>query len=139
MADAPTLSTPGGTSTLGSGLGVSPTRSLAPVAVSVAPGSPAALAGVLVHDEIVRIQLAIVRDRLAGRRIDLHLTDAAAAALAAEGCDPAFGARPLKRIIQRRLVDPLAIQLLEGKLAEGDMVTVDAVEGDLVITPVREV
>ncbi|MEM9712859.1 MAG: AAA family ATPase [Actinomycetota bacterium] len=90
-------------------------------------------------DEIVRIQLAIVRDRLAGRRIDLHLTDAAAAALAAEGFDPAFGARPLKRIIQRRLVDPLAIQLLEGKLAEGDMVTVDAVEGDLVITPVREV
>ncbi|MEM9746891.1 MAG: DUF512 domain-containing protein [Actinomycetota bacterium] len=62
MADAPTLSTSGGTSTLGSGLGVSTTRSLAPVAVSVAPGSPAALAGVLVHDEIVRINGIVPRD-----------------------------------------------------------------------------
>ncbi|MEO1065481.1 MAG: AAA family ATPase, partial [Actinomycetota bacterium] len=90
-------------------------------------------------DEIVRIQLAIVRDRLATRRIDLHVTDAAAAAMATEGFDPAFGARPLKRIIQRRLVDPLAVQLLDGKVSEGDMVTVDAVEGELVITPLREV
>ncbi len=90
-------------------------------------------------DEIVRIQLAIVSDRLAARRVELHLTDAAAAALAAEGFDPAFGARPLKRVIQRRLVDPLAVQMLDGKLGEGDMVTVDAVEGDLVITPIREV
>ena len=90
-------------------------------------------------DQIVRIQLGIVSDRLAARRIDLHLTDAATAALAAEGFDPAFGARPLKRVIQRRLVDPFAVQLLDGKLSEGDAVTVDAVEGELLITPVREV
>ena len=50
-----------------------------------------------------------------------------------EGYDPAFGARPLKRVIQRELGDPLAMPLLEGKLAEGDTVTVDAVDGELVL------
>ncbi|MEM9036236.1 MAG: AAA family ATPase [Actinomycetota bacterium] len=88
-------------------------------------------------DDIVQIQLAIVRDRLATRKIDLQLTDAAVAQLASEGFDPAFGARPLKRVILRHVVDPLAVQLLDGKLAEGDAVVVDAVDGELSFTPHR--
>ena len=71
-----------------------------------------------------------LRRRLAARRIHLEVTDAGhRALLARQGFDPAFGARPLKRVIQRELADPLAMRLLEGKLAEGDTVTVDA-EGD---------
>ncbi len=83
--------------------------------------------------QIVEIQLRGLRDRLAARRIGLEVTDAATAALAHQGYDPAFGARPLKRVIQRELADPLAVQILDGKIAEGDMVTVDAVDGELVL------
>ncbi|MGI8755120.1 MAG: ATP-dependent Clp protease ATP-binding subunit [Acidimicrobiales bacterium] len=77
---------------------------------------------------IVDIQLASLRDRLAQRRITLTVTDEAEQALAREGFDPAFGARPLKRVIQRQIGDKLAISLLEGKVADGDtvVVTVDA-------------
>ncbi len=84
-------------------------------------------------DTIVGIQLRGLRQRLADRRITLEVTDAATALLAREGFDPAFGARPLKRVIQRELSDKLAMRLLEGEIAEGDMVTVDARGGDLVI------
>jgi ATP-dependent Clp protease ATP-binding subunit ClpB len=83
--------------------------------------------------QIVGIQLRGLRDRLAARRIGLEVTDAATAALAHKGYDPAFGARPLKRVIQRELADPLAVQILDGKIAEGDTVTVDALDGDLVL------
>jgi ATP-dependent Clp protease ATP-binding subunit ClpB len=83
--------------------------------------------------QIVEIQLRGLRDRLATRRIGLQVTDAAMAALAHEGYDPAFGARPLKRVIQRELADTLAVQILDGKVAEGDTVTVDAVDGELVL------
>jgi len=82
---------------------------------------------------IVEIQLKGLRSRLAAKRVDLEVTDAAVAALAHQGYDPAFGARPLKRVIQRQLADELAMSLLEGKVAEGDTVTVDAVDGDLVL------
>jgi ATP-dependent Clp protease ATP-binding subunit ClpB len=82
---------------------------------------------------IVEIQLRGLRDRLAGRRIDLEVTDAASAALAHQGYDPSFGARPLKRVIQRELADKLAMLLLDGKIGEGDTVTVDAVDGALVL------
>jgi ATP-dependent Clp protease ATP-binding subunit ClpB len=82
---------------------------------------------------IVEIQLRGLRDRLAGRRIDLEVTDAATAALAHQGYDPSFGARPLKRVIQRELADKLAMLLLDGKIGEGDTVTVDAVDGALVL------
>ncbi len=82
---------------------------------------------------IVEIQLRGLRGRLAARRIGLEVTDAATAALAHQGYDPAFGARPLKRVIQRELADTLAVQILDGKLAEGDTVTVDAVDGELVL------
>jgi ATP-dependent Clp protease ATP-binding subunit ClpB len=74
-----------------------------------------------------------VRDRLAARRIVLDVTDAAKALIAREGYDPAFGARPLKRVIQREIGDRLAIEILEGKVAEGDTVTVDAVGDDLTV------
>jgi ATP-dependent Clp protease ATP-binding subunit ClpB len=78
---------------------------------------------------IVDIQLSSLRKRLADRRIELEVTDAAKALLAREGYDPTFGARPLKRTIQRLVQDPLAIRILEHEFGEGDTVTVDA-EGD---------
>jgi ATP-dependent Clp protease ATP-binding subunit ClpB len=82
---------------------------------------------------IVEIQLRGLRDRLAARRIGLEVTPAATALLAHEGYDPAFGARPLKRVIQRELADTLAVRILDGKIAEGDTVTVDAADGQLVL------
>ena len=78
---------------------------------------------------IVRIQLDILRRRLDARRITLEVTPAAEALLAKEGFDPAFGARPLKRVIQREIGDRLALALLDGKYAEGDTVVVDAEDG----------
>ena len=84
-------------------------------------------------NQIVDIQLRHLRDRLAQRRIGLEITDAAKAALAAKGYDAAFGARPLKRVIQRHVADPLAMAVLEGKVTEGGEVTVDAVDGELVL------
>jgi len=82
---------------------------------------------------IVRIQLDHLRERLAERRIALEVTDAAMAHLAAAGYDPAFGARPLKRVIQREVSDRLAAAILEGKVADGDTVTVDVVDGQLTL------
>jgi ATP-dependent Clp protease ATP-binding subunit ClpB len=82
--------------------------------------------------EIVELQLERLRERLAERKISLELTDAAKELLAEEGWDPAYGARPLKRAIQRRLENPLARELLEGRFGEGDTVRVDAVDGELV-------
>ncbi len=74
---------------------------------------------------IVGIQLGLLRGRMADRRIALEVTDAAMALLAEEGYDPAFGARPLKRVIQRQISDPVAMLVLEGKVGEGGTVTVD--------------
>ncbi|MEQ8842747.1 MAG: AAA family ATPase [Acidimicrobiales bacterium] len=75
--------------------------------------------------EIVDIQLAGLSGRLSTRRLTLDVTDDAKQLLAVEGFDPAFGARPLKRLIQRAIGDPLAIAILEGTYEEGDLVTVD--------------
>jgi ATP-dependent Clp protease ATP-binding subunit ClpB len=75
--------------------------------------------------QIVGIQLGLLRKRMADRRIALDVTDAAMALLAREGYDPSFGARPLKRVIQREISDPVAMLVLEGKVGEGDTVTVD--------------
>jgi ATP-dependent Clp protease ATP-binding subunit ClpB len=80
-------------------------------------------------ESIVEIQLAHLRSRLAERRIALEVTDAALARLAADGYDPAFGARPLKRLIQKQVGDRLALALLENKVVDGDVVTLD-VDGD---------
>ncbi|HEU4370512.1 MAG TPA: ATP-dependent chaperone ClpB [Methylomirabilota bacterium] len=81
---------------------------------------------------IVDIQLAHLRRRLEGRRIHLEVTDAAKAVLGREGYDPTFGARPLKRTIQRLVQDPLALRLLEREFVEGDTVVVDT-EGDQIV------
>jgi ATP-dependent Clp protease ATP-binding subunit ClpB len=75
---------------------------------------------------IVEIQLGYLRKRLAERRIELEVTDAAKDVLGQEGYDPTFGARPLKRTIQRLVQDPLALRILEGEFKEGDAVVVDA-------------
>jgi ATP-dependent Clp protease ATP-binding subunit ClpB len=82
--------------------------------------------------EIVELQLRRVEVRLAARGLRLELTDSAREALAEAGWDPTYGARPLKRAIQRLLENPLALRLLEGEFAEGDIVRVDAKDGELV-------
>jgi ATP-dependent Clp protease ATP-binding subunit ClpB len=80
---------------------------------------------------IVEHQLGRLRDRLAERRIAIELTDAAKETLAEAGWDPAYGARPLKRAIQRLVENPLALRLLEGDFADGDSIRVDAEDGEL--------
>ena len=75
---------------------------------------------------IVEIQLDSLRLRLGDRRIELSVSDEALDLLAEAGFDPVYGARPLKRAIQRELADPLAYRLLSGEFGEGDTVTVDA-------------
>jgi ATP-dependent Clp protease ATP-binding subunit ClpB len=83
--------------------------------------------------QIVLIQLRGLSDRLAARKLDLSVSPAAVDLLAEEGYDPTYGARPLKRVIQRRLQDPIAMAILEGKYGEGDTVAVDAARGELTI------
>ena len=84
---------------------------------------------------IVDIQLRSLVDRLAQRRIALTVTEAARQRLARDGYDPAFGARPLKRVIQRELADALALAILEGRYGDGDTVVVDVdAEGSLTFT-----
>jgi ATP-dependent Clp protease ATP-binding subunit ClpB len=83
-------------------------------------------------DEIARIvgiQVRHLAERLAGRKLQVELTDAAREYLAEKGYDPSFGARPLKRLIQREVQDPLALKLLSGELSEGGRVVVDR-DGD---------
>ena len=84
-------------------------------------------------DGIVKIQLARLQKRLADRKISLELDDAAMAWLADEGYDPVFGARPLKRVIQRALQDPLAEMLLAGEVMDGDTVHVTAGADGLIV------
>ncbi len=81
--------------------------------------------------EIVQIQLGQIGERLADRHIDLQLTPEAMQWLATRGYDPVFGARPLKRLIQKEILDPLAMRLLNGELHEGETVTVDEQSGSL--------
>ncbi|HEY6112710.1 MAG TPA: ATP-dependent Clp protease ATP-binding subunit ClpC, partial [Gaiellaceae bacterium] len=82
--------------------------------------------------DIVELQLARLRERLAERQLSLEVTDAAKELLAEEGWDPAYGARPLKRAIQRLVENPLALELLEGRFAEGDTVRASAEGSELV-------
>jgi ATP-dependent Clp protease ATP-binding subunit ClpB len=79
--------------------------------------------------EIVDLQVRLLADRVAQRGLILELTEAARDHLARVGHDPAFGARPLRRLIQREIQDPLAMKLLSGEVGEGDRVLVE-VEGD---------
>ena len=73
----------------------------------------------------------------AQRRITIELTDAAKELIVSEGYDPAFGARPLKRVIQHRIADPLALEILQGKIQDGDHVLVDAIGDRLTFTAVE--
>ncbi len=81
--------------------------------------------------EIVELQVALVSRRLAERGIAIELSDDARTLLGNLGYDPTYGARPLKRVIQKRVVDPLALALLEGRFVAGDTVKVGASEGEL--------
>ena len=82
---------------------------------------------------IVDIQLARLRDMLADRKITLHLDQRATDWLAEEGYDPVYGARPLKRVIQRSLQNPLAQRLLEGVIHDNSTVEVSATRDGLVL------
>ena len=82
--------------------------------------------------EIVELQLRRLRDRLAERGLSLELTDAAKELVTEAGWDPTYGARPLKRALQRLVENPLALRLLEGEFAEGDTVRADVDDGELV-------
>jgi len=88
---------------------------------------------------IVDIQLARLRKMLADRKVQLALDGKATAWLADAGYDPVYGARPLKRVIQRALQNPLAQLVLQGKILDGDIVDVTAGPDGLVIAPVRHV
>jgi len=88
------------------------------------------------HD-IVEIQINHLRPRLAERHITLHLSEAAKELLANEGYDPQFGARPLKRVIQREVENRIARAILDGTLRDGDTVEIDAKDGKLTIEPKR--
>jgi ATP-dependent Clp protease ATP-binding subunit ClpB len=83
---------------------------------------------------IVSIQVEHVVRRVRERDIELELTDEARTLLGNLGYDPTYGARPLKRVIQKRLVDPLALGILEGRFTPGDTVKVDAAEGEIVLS-----
>jgi ATP-dependent Clp protease ATP-binding subunit ClpB len=81
--------------------------------------------------QIVDIQLRGLMKRLEDRKIRVELTDRAKDLLIAEGYDPTYGARPLKRAIQREILDPLAMRVLQGEFAEGDAIRIDAPAGEV--------
>jgi ATP-dependent Clp protease ATP-binding subunit ClpB len=83
---------------------------------------------------IVDIQIGLLQKRLADKHMTLTITDAAKEILAAEGFDPVYGARPLKRVLQKRVMDVIAMKLLAGEFTEGDHIVVDAQNGELVFT-----
>jgi ATP-dependent Clp protease ATP-binding subunit ClpB len=83
--------------------------------------------------EIVTLQLQRVIERLAARGATLEVTEAARELLGDLGYDPVYGARPLKRVVQKQLIDRLALGLLDGTIREGQTVEVDAVGGELVM------
>ena len=89
--------------------------------------------------EIVDLQVARLVSRVRERGIEVELTDSARTLLGNLGYDPTYGARPLKRVIQKRLVDRLALAILEGRFAAGDVVRVDNVDGELVLERVEAV
>jgi ATP-dependent Clp protease ATP-binding subunit ClpB len=87
---------------------------------------------------IVDIQVARLQKLLEDRKIRLDLTDAARAWLGRVGYDPVYGARPLKRAVQKYLQDPLADKILAGEISDGSTVRVDEGDGQLVLTPASE-
>ena len=86
--------------------------------------------------QIVDIQLGLIQQRLSQKHIELSLAPKAKEFLGEKGYDPVFGARPLKRIIQREILDPLARKLLDGTFKEGDHIRVDIPDGRVVFEKV---
>jgi len=84
--------------------------------------------------QIVEIQMRSLKERLEDRRMSIELTEPAKELLVSEGYDPTYGARPLKRTIQRRILDPVALKVLDGTFKDGDRIEVDAAEGEIVFT-----
>jgi len=84
---------------------------------------------------IVELQVELLTRRVGERGIEIELTDDARTLIGNLGFDPSYGARPLRRVIQRKLVDPLALKLLEGDFADGSRVRVEAEDGGLVFRP----
>jgi ATP-dependent Clp protease ATP-binding subunit ClpB len=87
---------------------------------------------------IIDIQLRGLTKRLEDRKIRIELTERAKDQLIAEGYDPTYGARPLKRTIQREVLDPLAMRVLQGEFGEGDTVRIDSADGELRFEPVGQ-
>jgi len=85
-------------------------------------------------EQIVGLQVQRLQERLAERNLELVLTDDARAHVARVGYDPDFGARPLKRVLQREVADPIALRLLQGEFGDGDTIVVDASPDGLVFT-----
>ena len=83
---------------------------------------------------IVDIQLELVVERLRAKRIIVSFTDKLKKLVAEKGYDPSYGARPLKRAIQEFVLNPLSLQIIAGKFADGGSVTIDAQKGKVVIT-----
>jgi len=81
---------------------------------------------------IVRLQVKRLEKQLAANNIDMEISERAIQAIATEGYDPAYGARPLKRVIQRRIQNPLATELLKGQISEGGSVKIDFVDDNFV-------
>ncbi|MBE0410960.1 MAG: AAA family ATPase, partial [Anaerolineales bacterium] len=88
--------------------------------------------------EIVELQLQLVQDRLVGRGYQLDVTLEAKQFLADAGFDPEYGARPLRRAIQRELQDPLALDILSGRFKEGDVIKVEAAPEGLIFLPAAQ-
>ncbi len=84
--------------------------------------------------QIVTIQLGTLMKRLEARKLTLTLSDEAKEVLAKEGYDPVYGARPLKRAIQREILDPLSLEILEGRFKEGDHIVTEVRDGSLMFT-----
>src|SRR5207302_1262380 len=86
------------------------------------------------HPDVFNVLLQLMDDgRLTDGRLALEVTDEARALIAHKGYDPVYGARPLKRVIQREISDPLALAILEGRYTDGSAVHVDVADGDLVL------
>ncbi|PIU55353.1 MAG: type VI secretion system ATPase TssH, partial [Chloroflexi bacterium CG07_land_8_20_14_0_80_51_10] len=88
--------------------------------------------------QIIDIQLRNLAGRLADRHMAIELTDPAKELIMNEGFDPAFGARPLKRTLQRRILDPMAFKVLDGTYSDGDTVMVDAAGDEIVFRQVSD-
>jgi ATP-dependent Clp protease ATP-binding subunit ClpB len=82
--------------------------------------------------EIVGIQIKTLQDRLAARNIDLTLSEAVKAFISEKGYDPVYGARPLKRVIQQTIENPLSMDILKGNILDGDRVRAD-IDGDQIV------